>query len=274
MVDVLTGIVSAVENIALGLYILCMAGLLWMAYRLQRARHELAVSQFKLEREHALVRQASAITFGGLLIEVMIAVWAIANVMAPTIREIKVGSEDQGPARVTRYMTMTSNPQPMAPLDTGLDILQNDDVFAAATPNPTAVGTILPDAPAEVGCPQNSAWFDIPGNGQLLFEATTVWGIATTSNFSHYKFEIKPAGAPDTQWSPINSDVREVKTYGPLGDILPWQLPDGEYRFRLTVFNNTDKLVALCEKTIHVLNSPPPSATPLDAPTATPTSAS
>ena len=48
----MTSFVFLVERIAFGLYILSTGGILFMAYRLQQARRELTISQFKLEREH------------------------------------------------------------------------------------------------------------------------------------------------------------------------------------------------------------------------------
>ena len=49
---------------------------------------------------------------------------------------------------------------------------------------------------------------------------------------------------------------------GPLGDLLPLNFERGDYRFRLTVFDNTQTLVALCEISIRI-SDPPPTPTPL-----------
>ena len=58
--------------------------------------------------------------------------------------------------------------------------------------------------PAAVGCPEDAAWIHIPGNGQLVFEATTVWGTASISNFSFYRFEIKRT-EPGSEFAPIGN---------------------------------------------------------------------
>jgi len=152
-----------------------------MTYRFLRARRELAVAQFKLEREHALVRRASAITFGGLLIEFVMGVWAISTLVAPTLRDIRVG-EGGGDSSAPRAF-ITSTPVANAPVNLNVNPLEQQGEIIFATPPPTAtpVGTIIPDMPAPVGCAEDAAWIFIPGNGQLLFEATTVWGTASVS---------------------------------------------------------------------------------------------
>jgi hypothetical protein len=259
----IASLVFLVEQISLGLYILGAGGVLFMAYRIQRARRELAVAQFTLEREHALVRQASAITFGGLLIEFMIAVWAVANLTSPTIRDIRLRQDAAAGPKLERFVTSTPASNPPMALQAGGPAQEESGIFATPVPTATAVGTIIPDAPVMVGCPRDSAWIHIPGNGQLLFEATTVIGTATISDFAFYRFEIKPA-LPNAEFAPMGGDNTAPVVEGPLGDILPFNLPRGEYRFRLAVFDNTNMMRALCEITIHI-SDPPPTPTPIGA---------
>lgn len=262
----MSSLVFFIEQISFGLYILCMGGLLLMAYRLQRARRDLAVSQFKLEREQALMRQASAITWGGVLIELMIAVWATANVVAPTLRDIRV-DPDANPARaLERFVTSTPAPNPQIALGGGEFQPEGPAIFATPVPTATPVGTIIPDAPAIVGCPRDSAWLHIPGNGQLLFEVTTVVGTANIPDFAFYRFEIKPdrAGA---EFAPIGGDYTVPVVDGPLGEILPFNFPSGQYRFQLSVFDKTTMQRARCEITIFI-SEPPPTPTPIGTPVA------
>ncbi|MBI5961268.1 MAG: hypothetical protein HY866_21195 [Chloroflexi bacterium] len=265
----ITSLVFLIERISFGLYILNAAGILAMARRLQLARRSLLIAQFKLEREHALVRQATAITFGGLLIEFTIGVWAVANLMAPTLRDIRVG-ENQGPQIPDRLETSTPASNPPVILGAGGAPVEEGDVpFATPIPTATAVGTLLPDAPEMVGCPRDKAWLLVPGNGQRLFEATTAWGTASISNFAFYRFEIKPmvAGA---EFAPLGGDYTSPVVEGPLGDIFPPNLDKGDYRFRLVVFDNTQMARAVCEVTIYITESPP---TPTSNVPAAPTSA-
>ncbi|NLF76517.1 MAG: hypothetical protein GX573_12545 [Chloroflexi bacterium] len=255
----MSSLVFFIETIANGLYILCAGGILFMAYRLRQARRELAVAQFKLEREHALVRQANAITFGGLLVEFALAVWAISNMMAPTLRDIRLG-DTATTVQLEQFVTSTPGSGPPVSLgDTGGQV-EGPNVFATPVPTATPVGTILPDAAEPVGCPRDSAWMLVPGNGQLIFEATTVTGTASVANFAFYRFEIKDdvAGAQFR----VLGDYTEPVVDGPLGEIQPFGFAPGRYRFRLVVFDNTNTMRALCEITIH-FSDPPPTPTPI-----------
>ncbi len=261
----IASLVFLIEQIAPGLYIMSAGGVLLMVRRLIFARRDLVVSQFTLEREHALVKQASAITLGGLLFEFAIAVWAVANVMAPTIEDIRLGEDVGGIPPQERFVTSTPGPNPPVALGVDGPIDSGPDLFASPVPTVTPVGTILPDAPEIVGCARDAAWIHVPGNGQLLFEATTVTGTASVSDFSFYRFEIKPA-ISGAEFAPIGGDNPVPMVNGPLGEILPFNFPTGEYRFRLVVFDNTKTLRASCEITIHI--SDPPS-TPTPIPTST-----
>lgn len=263
----MTSLVSLIENIAPGMYIICMGGILWMAYRLIHARRDLAMAQFKLEREQALVRQASAITIGGLLLETLIGVWAIANLMAPTLRDIQVGNDPIQAQAPERFVTSTPAANAPLSLDAGPAGDEGPELFATPVPTQTPVGTIIPDAPEVVGCPRDSAWLLIPGNGQRIFETTTVQGTAQVANFAFFRFEIRPTGAGE-QLRVLSSDTTEPVVNGPLGVIEPRLIGNGEYRFRLAVFDNTRTMRAVCEVTIHI-TEPPPTATPIGAGIAT-----
>lgn len=156
-----------------------------------------------------------------------------------------------------------------------LDIQTTGDdgeiIFSTPQPSPTPVGTIIPDAPDMVGCAQDSAWMHIPGNGQLVFESTTIMGVATTSNFAFYRFEVKKAQA-GAEFAVLGGDhTTQVTSEGPLGEIEPRLFTEmGEYRFRLTVFDNTQMPRSSCEITIHI-STPPLTPTPI-AGTPTPSS--
>jgi len=257
----IASLVFLIEQIAPGLYIISAGGIFLMARRLILARRDLAVSQFTLEREHALVKQASAITVGGLLIEFSLAVWAVANLMAPTIRDIQVGDNVGAAPPQERFVTSTPAPNPPVALGVDGPIDAGPDLFASPVPTVTPVGTIMPDAQDIIGCAQDAAWIHVPGNGQLLFEATTVIGTASVSDFSFYRFEIKPA-ISGAEFAPIGGDNPVPVVNGPLGEILPFNFPTGEYRFRLVVFDNTKTLRSSCEITIHI-SDPPPTPTPI-----------
>ncbi|HML24375.1 MAG TPA: hypothetical protein PKD09_22155 [Aggregatilinea sp.] len=255
----MNSLVFFVETISSGLYILCAAGILWMGARLLRARRDLALAQFKLEREQALVRRASAITLGGLLVEMLLSVWAISVFIAPEMRDLRVGGGTTSDIAAERFVTST--PAANAPLSlntTPQSGSGSDEIFATPAPTATLVGTIMPDAGDIVGCPADSANIEIPANGQLIFESTTVIGTASISNFAFYRFEIKQ-DVTGAEFAPIG-DYDQPVTNGPLGDISPLNFAPGRYRFRVTVFDNTQWMRALCEITIFI-GEPEPTPT-------------
>src|SRR5690606_3750465 len=194
------------------------------------------------------------------LVEILIAGWAISTLVAPTLREIRVGDGDANAGAPRAFNTSTPVANEPVNLNNNTQAHQSDHILQKTPTTATAVWTIIPDMPAAVGCPEDAAWIHIPGNGQLVFEATTVWGTASISNFSFYRFENKRA-EPGSEFAPIG-EYTEPVVNGPLGDLLPLNFERGDYRFRLTVFDNTQTLVALCE--ISIRNSdPPPTPTPL-----------
>lgn len=255
----MSSLVFFVETISSGLYILFGGGILWMAARLLRARRDLALAQFKLEREQALVRRASAITLGGLLVELLLSVWAISTFVAPELRDFSVTGRTSSAAE--RFVTST--PAANAPLSlntTPQSGSSGDTIFATPVPTATLIGTIMPDAGDIVGCPSDAANITVPANGQLIFESTTVIGTASISNFAFYRFEIKP-DATGAEFAPIG-DYDQPVIDGPLGDIAPLNFTPGKYRFRVTVFDNTQWMRALCEITIFI-GEPEATSTPI-----------
>ena len=255
----MSSLVFFVETISSGLYILFGGGIIWMAARLMRARRELALAQFKLEREQALVRRASAITLGGLLVELLLSVWAISTFVAPELRDLSI-SGSASSAAVERFETSTPAANAPLSLNTTPQGSGADQIFATPVPTATLIGTIMPDAGDIVGCPSDTANIQVPANGQLIFEATTVIGTASISNFAFYRFEIKP-DVTGAEFAPIG-DYDQPVVDGPLGDIAPLNFTPGKYRFRVTVFDNTQWMRALCEITIFI-GEPEPTPTPV-----------
>ena len=257
----ISSLVFFVEQIAFGLYILSAGGILFMAYRLQRARRELGVSQFKLEREHALVRQASAVTLGGLLIEFVIGVWAVANLMAPTLRDMSLGTADR---RLNSKNLSPARPRPIRRWRwVGAARQGNRSTFLprlCRLPHPWAPLSPMPRRSwaARVKAPG----FIFRATGSCSTRPPPIIGTATTSNFAFYRFEIKSQDNPGAEFAPIGGDNTVPVTEGPLGEILPFNFANGEYRFRLVVFDNTTMLRASCEITIHI-SDPPPTPTPI-----------
>jgi hypothetical protein len=274
----LSRIVFFIETMAPGLYIFCAFGLLVAARQLMLSQHELRIAEFELERELARKKQAGAITNFFGLIEVGLAVAAIAFVVAPTVRDdLSTGGDPGLPVQPTSAPFFTSTPggnggvgADGSPVSGGsIDELMQTVTAAARsgdsgpilllTPiaSATFVGTINPDVPKPSGCETADAQLEVPANGQVIFDSVEVRGVANTSNFAMYKFEMN---GPSTgnQFAIVGGDrVSPVPQLGVLGQVPLTGFQPGLYQFRLSVFDNTSNLRASCTVTVEVREHPP-----------------
>ena len=281
----LTKLVFLIEQISNGLYFGC-AFLFLLAFRsLYISRRELWAAEFELEREQAQRRQANAITSIFAVIELGLAIYAVAAVIAPTIRSDVVNTNPAVVANTTVDLSMiTSTPGGDGQLinasgtPLGSDSIQSmmltvTAAFIAgdssgpafsltATPLPTLVGTIIAGMPPPVGCDKPDAQLEIPANGQVLFDSVTVVGTANTNNFASYKFELNGPSTGDS-WTPVGGDkTSPVPNNGVLGQLALSPFQPGEYEFRLTVFDITHALQASCTVTVTIRERPPTNTPP------------
>jgi hypothetical protein len=280
-------IVYFIEQTATGIYLICALIVLVKLRAWMFARRDLSNAEFELERGMALRKQASAITWVIATLEVILAVYAIAHVVAPTLRTDTVQQAvAQGGSSGDSVPFMTLAPGQATLVNsqgTPIEPSSLDDPFrtltakppegsvieglASPTAAPSPVGTIIPGAPPPIGCdvPKDQppqAILDIPANGQVLFEALTVRGIANTDNFARYKFEISGPSTGNS-FAPFGGDKSApVKEMGTLGQVSLLGFEPGTYQFKLAVFDSKDQLKASCVVTVY-LRVHPPTATPL-----------
>ncbi|HLV34344.1 MAG TPA: hypothetical protein VKY59_04480 [Spirillospora sp.] len=262
----MTTLVFLIEQIAVGLYILLGVAIFLTWRRWNRARREFRSTYFELERDLARNARYDAITTLIVLIEVVLVVIGIQQVVAPTIRETGNITVAQAQAITDGdFNTPTPAINPGAQIDASGVNLTPDDlsvrVLATPTLTPTPVGTIVPNAPAAVGCNESGATLQIPANGMRVFEPIRVVGTAFMDNFAFYRFEI---AGPLTggNFAPLEDHTQLVSENGDLGQFVPSFYPPGEYRFRLSVFDITNTMGPFCTVTIYI-SEPIPSATPL-----------
>lgn len=257
-----------IEQVAPGLYILCILGILLSLRSYYFARRELSGAQFELEKEIAQRRTVNALTTIFGLIEVSLAVLALSQIVAPTLRAQPIQASDAPNVTVIETPFVTAAPvgTPDAAPFEGVEIpefgeeLGLNRPFATPTLTPTPVGTIIPNVPPPVGCDTTDANLIIPANGMVVFEATNIVGSANTTDFAFYRFEIN-GPATSNVWATY-SNYNEPVAEGQLGLLIPNALIPGEYQFRLVVFDTTNELRASC--TITIIISPPiPTATPI-----------
>lgn len=279
----MTQIIFLIEQVATGIYLLCAIGVLINLRSLLIARRELSGAEFELERELGLRRQARATTWTLLLIEGMLAVFAISRVVAPTIRSdaapaVGQNSPDAGifvtqaPNQVTAVNTQGTPVGPGVLNDPLLTLTaQPADgggpaILATPTISPTPPGTIIPGAPPVIGCTSPDAMLQVPANGQVLFESITVLGTAQTANFARYKFEISGPSTGNTFSTFEGEKTTAVTSPGSLGQLSLIAFEPGTYQFRLAVFDSTTQLKASCTVTVYLRRHPPtltPSPTPI-----------
>lgn len=263
----MTQIVYLIENIAPGLYLFCAAGLLFWLFRLLRANRRLALAEFELEREMAEQRRATATTWSLGMVEVALAVFAVAAVIAPTLRQDLLTGGDNSAS--------SANAGPTKPFETstpGGDGSQAESVFLTVTAqsqagggsvlqltpvaSPTPVGTIIPGYPTPVGCNTDQADLTVPAAGMIVFDTLVAVGKADIPNFASYKLELR---GPSTgnEYAPIVDRTSPVKEEGALGQFPVSSFQTGDYTFRLAVFDNTGALRASCAVVIYIQPRPP-----------------
>jgi hypothetical protein len=262
----MTSLVFLIEQIAIGLYILIGVFLLRAVWRWNRARTEFRSTHFELEKDLARNARGDAFTSMVLLIEAMLLIVGIQTVVAPTIRnttEIDVVS-----AQVItdgEFNTPTPVFNEGVQIDSsGINLTPDDPsirVLATPTLTPTPVGTIVPNAPAAIGCNEPGAILQIPANGMRVFEPIRIVGTAFMDDFAFYKFELS---GPVTggNFAPLEDHTQMVNDLGELGQFVPSFYPPGEYQFRLSVFDITNTMGPSCTVNIY-LSEPIPTATPL-----------
>lgn len=252
--------ITLIESLAPGIYVIAGILLLWNLRLIGIARGEIRFAQYGLEKELAQRRGGRAITIGFVMVELIIGAWAISTLAAPAWSD---GLPDRTETRIVGdFLTST----PVGGGELGIDVNARptaaDAILATAPPPSTPVGTISQNSDPRRGCDPDTAWIQIPGNGQIIFEELDIIGTANVLNFSKYRFEIRS----------ISSDQFNLYTEGQvdyinpvqdnvLGRLLPAPLLTGEYRFRLTVFDASENLTGLCEITIFI-ERPPVTETP------------
>lgn len=247
------------DSISVGLYIFIALLFIWNIRSLFLARSELRVAQFGLERELAQRQGGRSFTFIIVAIELLVFIWAISTIAAPTWRDgLPEESLNLGP----RENFQTSTPSQLGefnPIPTGQS--SGFEIIQTAPPPSTPVGTIIAPGGRE-GCTVDQAFIQIPGDGQLVFEPIEIIGVANVENFAFYKFELR-RDRPDTNFAPLGVEYTQpVATLGELGQFIPANYLDGVYRLRLVVFDTSSMPVASCEISI-VISAPVPTETPI-----------
>lgn len=262
----MTTIIAFIDQIAIGIYFLIVAAILYSLYRFIRWRGEYRATYFELERDLSRYRQSNAITAVFILIEVAVIVVGIQLVVVPELQSDQEIEALVAAAEINDGVFET--PIPATP-STGTDIepveLPNSNEFTGQiqptpTLTPTPVGTIIPADPIE-GCDNPEAQLFIPANGMRVFQPIPIIGTAYTDQFAYAKIEIN---GPSTfgNFQVIEDKSTEVRDRSEISQFVPSGYEPGEYQFRLMVFDVTNTLKAGC--LVHIYISDPfPTLTPI-----------
>lgn len=257
-----------VKGIAPFAYVLMAFSILWGVRGFLAARYHLSVAQFRLEREQGEQSGGWAITQTIISLQLILLIYFLSTTTYDAF------SQTENPTQLTQ--TSGDSFATSAPVDSGQSITiptatqESVGILRTQPPSPTFAGTVLP-ADDRVGCLLDQADIRVPNNGQLIYETTTITGVANIPNFAYYRFEILNVSAGDNFFGVIGgaeSDrtvpVPPQDPPGPLGSLIPQNFASGEYRFRLTIFDTGGVMQQFCEISIYI-SEPLPTPTQIGA---------
>ena len=262
----MTAIIALIDQIAIGIYFLIAAGILFALRRYFIHGDDYRSSYFELERDLARYRRSNALTMIILLLELALIVVGVQVVVVPELLDERRLQELVADARAQDGIFETPLPaQPAS--DLGIDPVAlprsadiADRILATPLPTPTAVGTIIPADPP-VGCDSPEAQLRVPGNGMRVFQPVPVMGTVFTDQFSYASLEIS---GPSTRGSfhLIGDQPSEVREVAEFSLFVPAGYEPGEYQFRLMVYDIANTLKASCLVHIYI-SEPLPTLTPV-----------
>ena len=261
----MTFIIALIDQIAIGIYFLIVAGILLALRRYLVHGEEYRASYFELERDLSRYRRTNAVTVIILLLELALIVAGVQIVMVPELlrdRDIQDLLSRSGTVD-SRFET----PVPAPPArDLGIDPValprsggETNQIQATPVPTPTPVGTIIPADPP-IGCDSPEAQLVVPGNGMRVFQPIPVSGTVFTDQFSYASIEIS---GPSTfgSFQRIDDQTQDVRQNAVFSQFSPAGYEEGEYEFRVMVFDITNTLKASCQVHIYI-SEPLPTLTP------------
>ena len=262
----MTVVIALIDQVAIGIYFLIAAGVLFALRRYVIHGEEFRSTYFELERDLSRYRRANAVTAIVLLLELAVIVAGVQAVVVPELLQDRQLEALVAGARLDDGDFSTPVPAPPA-ADLGIDPVALPRSAAAANqiqatpvPSPTPVGTIIPSDPLE-GCDQPEAQLLIPGNGMRVFQPISVIGTVFADQFSYASIEIS---GPSTlgSFQVIDEQHVEVRERAEFSQFVPAPYEAGEYQFRLMVFDITNALKASCLVHIYI-SEPLPTLTPV-----------
>lgn len=261
----MTALIALIDQVAIGIYFLIAASLLFALRRYFVHGEDYRSTYFELERDLSRYRRTNAVTAIIFLLELAIIVAGVQAVVVPELLQDRRIQALVAGARPDDGEFQTPAPAPPAD-NLGIEPVAlprsagASQILATPEPTLTPVGTIIPSDPAE-GCDMPGAQLLIPANGMRVFQPIPVTGTVYADQFSYASIEIN---GPSTlgSFQVIDEQHAEVRELAEFGQFVPAAYETGEYQFRLMVFDITNALKASCMVHIYI-SEPLPTLTPL-----------
>jgi hypothetical protein len=232
------GILRAIENYALAIYITCTAGVLFYLRFFVQARREERQSIFSLEREVAANQARRAMIIMFIFLAIM-AVTAYLNLIAIPAQG---GSIPLPTATPVQLILPTLTPSPTAtPTST-----PRPRPTRRPPPTRTPVQPTPTTAAPPPSCPSPGVQITSPGTNARVQGIVPIRGTASIANFDFYKVEYG-AGDKPSEWHSISPVHRQAVVNGDLDVWNTAGFPPGTYTLRLTVVDKTSNFPPPCQ---------------------------
>jgi hypothetical protein len=210
-----------------------LAALLYLR-KIVQAWRELTISVFGLEKESAQKKINSALTVLIILAVFGLSEFGVVTFIAPTIPQIDQNSTPTLDVLATPTATLSLFGGTLAPT-----------LNAAVVSN-------LASTPAVIskGCVPGQLEWTYPKAGQEVSGTLTLQGTVNTANFGFYKYEYAAPGGEN--WITIAAG-NQLRLHEDLGIWNTKTMPRGDYRLRLVVNDNQNKVLPACEISIKIV---------------------
>jgi len=245
---------KAIVDYSSWVYVLGTFGILLCLRAAFLARRERGRAIYTLEKEAATSKELQVLTIGIAIGAAMGVVLFLSAAVAPQVTFVEADMQDETPAALvlptvtpTRpQLTATFTPTPTRIRPTPLPFVTPTFAVQATVPVPTS--TPLPPL-----CPNPLARFTTPYQGTVISGSTQIMGTANLDNLDYYKVELS-ADDNSGQWSLITDLHHSPVTNGLLDVWNTAAFPNGSYRLRLIVVDNTGNYPEPCEIGVVVSN--------------------
>ena len=252
----MSGIFYLIDRVAIGIYIIIAAMVVWQMRKFLLAQTEYRSTYFELERDLARVQQGGALTSAIIALQFAVVVLGVQQVIVPFL-QTEEDLQVQLASMPSDGDFLTATPAPID--DENFDIapveLPEDEdsgiILLTPTLTPTPVGTIIPNAPPIEGCDSEQALLQVPANGMRVFQPILVIGQAYSDNFSGAKIEIS-GPSTNNQYSVVSNIDSPVRSMEAFFQFNPDRYMQGQYDFRVVVFDSANEITAACKVTIYI----------------------